>query len=178
MQQLHPKAKWLFFISALWKMALLLFFFWPFIVVPIILPAIFVGSVSSNPWLWIAGVVSLIPVLLWLGLSYVWAWLTYSNWRYELADLGFKKESGIIWKSYVTIPYSRIQNVDIYRGFWARVLGLSDVHIQTAGQSSAGRYGQARFAEGRLPGLLQTDAESLRDELVRRSSHTNHPSGL
>lgn len=77
----------------------------------------------------------------------------------------------MIWKKYVTIPYERIQNVDIYRGIFARILGLSDLQIQTAGMSATvGSYGiSGAGAEGRLPGVSQEEAEKLRDELVKRA---------
>ncbi|MEK7680604.1 MAG: PH domain-containing protein [Patescibacteria group bacterium] len=81
---------------------------------------------------------------------------------------------GVITKKYVTIPYDKIQNVDIYRGILARILGLSDLHIQTAGASlQISRYGLlGAAAEGRLSGLSQADAEQLRDELIRRAKRT------
>ena len=78
----------------------------------------------------------------------------------------------MIWKKYVTIPYERIQNVDIHRGLIARLLGLSDLNIQTAGASTMvyrGRGGGGFGAEGRLPGISCEIAEQLRDELVKRS---------
>jgi len=75
-------------------------------------------------------------------------------------------EKGIIWKKYVSIPYERIQNVDILRGVFARLLGLSDLQVQTAGASGYSRYG---FAEGRLPGLGISEAEEIRDELIKRA---------
>lgn len=108
-------------------------------------------------------------------LSYIFARLSYHFYRYELVVNGFRKESGIIWKSYVTIPYDRIQNVDIYRGIWARILGLSDLQIQTAGFSAVRRGGMS--VEGRLPGLAKEVAEELRDELIKRST-SNRSKGL
>lgn len=117
--------------------------------------------------------------LLFLVLCFVWAKLAYRFYRYELTENGFRKESGVIYKRYVTIPYDRIQNVDIYRGILARVLGLSDLQIQTAGASAVmGRYGAAGIAaEGRLPGLLREVAEQLRDELIARARQSK-PQGL
>ena len=100
-------------------------------------------------------------------LTYVWARLSYHFYRYELREDGFRKELGVVWKKYTTIPYERIQNVDIYRGLLARLLGLSDLHIQTAGMSSSRKKGIS--AEGVLPGLSVGDAEQIRDELVKRS---------
>ncbi len=103
--------------------------------------------------------------------GYIWAYLTYQNYKYELTPNGFRKESGVIWKQYVTIPYQKIQNVDIYRGLLARILGLSDLQIQTAGASASfDKYGAVGAgAEGRLPGISMTEAEKLRDELIKRA---------
>lgn len=98
-----------------------------------------------------------------LILAFIWSKLTYRFYRYELTEAGFRKELGVIYKKYVTIPYDRIQNVDIYRGILARMLGLSDLNIQTAGASGA------IGAEGRLPGLSREVAEQVRDELIKRA---------
>lgn len=117
-----------------------------------------------------------VVLLLCIG-AFVWAKLTYHFYRYELSELGFRKESGVIFKKYVTIPYARIQNVDIHRGIIARLLGLSDVFVQTAGASvsvSRGGIGGSG-AEGRLPGVSRAEAELLRDELIKRASTSqNH----
>jgi len=173
MKQLHPRAVWLFFINLLtvWLFALA--------VIGIYASVSSIGALfapeSSPQLIWISRALTVAPFVM-VVLAYVFARLTYRFYRYELTDLGFKKESGIIWKSYVTIPYEKIQNVDIHRGVWARVLGLSDIQIQTAGMSAVvGRYGTAGVgAEGRLPGLSEQDAELLRDELVRRASHSRN----
>lgn len=114
-------------------------------------------------------------VVITIIVSFFWAHLSYRFYRYELTENGFKKESGVIWKKYVTIPYDRIQNVDIHRGVIARILGLSDLQVQTAGFSAHpsrfGSYGMG--AEGRLPGLSKNVAEQLRDELVKRARTKN-----
>ncbi len=123
---------------------------------------------------------TLLILIVFIGFCYLWAKLTYKFYKYELTDQGFRKESGVIYKKYVTIPYNRIQNVDIYRGILARLMGLSDLNIQTAGNSaSVSRYGAVDYgAEGRLPALSQKEAEHLRDELIRRASKLNTNQGL
>jgi len=78
-------------------------------------------------------------------------------------------EKGIIWKRNVSIPYERIQNVDILRGIFARMFGLSDLQIQTAGQSATTGFSLLSSSEGRLPGLDIQTAEKLRDELIKRA---------
>ena len=100
-------------------------------------------------------------------LAWLFAWLRYYFYKYELTDDTDKAERGIIWKRYISIPYNRIQNVDIHRGILARIFGLSDLQIHTAGYGAAGARGQG--SEGRLPGLSKHEAEELRDELIRRS---------
>jgi len=109
----------------------------------------------------------LIPVL--LILAYVISRLKYHFYYYELREDGFRKELGIIWKKYVTIPYDRIQNVDIRRGVTARILGLSDLYIQTAGGTASGW-----LSEGYLPGLSQEVAEQIRDELIKRARQSKN----
>ena len=169
MKQLDPKAVWFFFF----RFVLRLF-------IPIIFLSIwgsaFLGGINEGldsgsefsfgflNWLWI-----IIPAF--LILCFVWAKLTYHFYRYELTDAGFRKELGVIYKKYVTVPYDRIQNVDIYRGILARILGLSDLNIQTAGMSATvGRYGISGGGdEGRLPALSREIAEQLRDELIQRA---------
>ncbi len=162
MEKLNPKAVWIFFFKflaiGLFLAVLLGYFF---------LILIF-DRVIKFGFGW--RIIILLVVVIWLCGSYGWAKLTYRFYRYKLTEDAFCKEKGVIWKKYVTIPYDRIQNVDIYRGILARILGLSDLHIQTAGMSSSADYGGwGSEAEGRLPGLSQQIAQELRDELIRRA---------
>ena len=176
MKQLDPKAVWLFFISLIlrWFFIVLFLSVWG----SALLSNVFKGefenggdfSFSFLNWLWV-----IVPAF--IALCFVWAKLTYRFYRYELTDSGFRREEGVIYKKYVTIPYERIQNVDIYRGILARLLGLSDLNIQTAGMSATkGRYGvMGAAAEGRLPALSQAVAEQVRDELIQRARQPRNP---
>lgn len=167
MQKLDPKAVWIFFFRFLFR-GLFLFIFLGFWLGGII------ASLAKKPgfplrlghlW-WV-----LLPFVFYIIFCWIWAKLTYRFWGYQLAGNAFKKEHGVIWKKYVSIPYERIQNVDIRRGVIARILGLSDLHIQTAG-SSAVVYGKRMAgvgAEGYLPGLERNKTEELREELVKRA---------
>ncbi len=173
MKRLDPKAVWLFFFN---------FDFRTFI--PIIFIAIYSSIILSDfgeglesggvisfgflNWLWI-----IIPAL--LALCFIWAKLTYHFYRYELTEAGFRKELGVIYKKYVTIPYDRIQNVDINRGILDRLLGLSSLKIQTAGASSVvNPWVRGATAEGLLPGLSREVAEQLRDELIARARQSKN----
>ncbi|MDO8425229.1 MAG: PH domain-containing protein [bacterium] len=174
MKHLDPKAVWFFFVGFVLRWSIVMFFL-------SIWGSAFLGGINGSfdrsgefsfgflNWLWM-----IIPAF--LVLCFVWAKLTYHFYRYELTDAGFRKELGVIYKKYVTIPYDRIQNVDIYRGILARILGLSDLNLQTAGASATvSRFGAAGMrAEGRLPALSRETAEQLRDELVQRARHSKN----
>ncbi|WP_241982549.1 PH domain-containing protein [Cryobacterium sp. HLT2-28] len=69
-------------------------------------------------------------------------------------DLLFRR--GIMFTRFVSVPYGRMQLVDITRGPIARWLGLADLKFVTAAASSGVL----------IPGLAEADAESLRDRLV------------
>jgi len=171
MHELHPKAVWLFFIQSILRLLPLALIF-TFVAVALRWSATASNDaprrqleIVGNRFILITSIVMLLLVLfLWF-----WAKLTVLYYRYELREDGFRKEHGIIWKRYVTIPYDRIQNVDIFRGLIARLLGLSDLQIQTAGGITVGSYGA--FSEGRLPGLSREVAEQLRDEVIKRARH-------
>lgn len=169
MKQLDPKAVWLFFCSSIISAVVFagLVCLW---VVPFFVEFDFESdAIAGQLFAWFIAL-----VVIFLVIAFFWAKLTYHFYRYELTDLGFRKESGVIYKKYVTIPYARIQNVDISRGIIARLLGLSDVMIQTAGSSATvTRYGAfGAGAEGRLPAVAKADAEVLRDELIRRATES------
>ncbi len=160
MEKLHPKAVWLFFFQFLFAGLFILIFilFWS---IPVFIKQ--VGEIVSFPWGWL-----ILIFLLYVIFCYAWAKLTYRFWRYELAENAIKIEKGVITKKYISIPYQRVQNVDIYRGILARLLGLSDLQIQTAGYSGGyGKYGRGT-SEGKLPGLDIQVAEQLREEFVKR----------
>ena len=177
MKQLDPKSVWLFFFSFIVRscMPILFLSVWALAFLGGFTSELDSGieiSFSFLNWLWFI-------ISAFLLLCFVWAKLTYRFYRYELLDTGFRKESGVIHKKYVTIPYERIQNVDINRGLLARILGLSDLNIQTAGASATGsRYGMmGGGAEGRLPAVSMAVAEELRNELIRRA-HQPKAQGL
>jgi len=98
--------------------------------------------------------------VIYLPAVYFWSRLLYNNWKYELVEKGIKVERGVVAKSYTTIPYKRIQNIDIHRDITERILGLSNLHIQTAGETGG--------SEANLPGLGPSNAEQLREKLSRR----------
>ena len=164
MKRLHPKSKWLFFFRFIGYEILYGIVLFP---LGILWIAIIVGIIEGKRRLVISDWTSFLELLIGIAVAiiffdYIWAYLTYYFWRYEVGSKVLKIESGVIWKRFVSIPYERIQNVEIRRGLIARILGLSDIWIQTAGYSGRG------LAEGIIPGVLKEEAEKLKEELIER----------
>jgi membrane protein YdbS with pleckstrin-like domain len=164
MKQLHPNAVKLFY----WEILLALLFLGGFLLlIPVgLLLSLAVDGVADP----IIATLMLIfmlcisfPAL--LALPWWWAKLTYENFRYQLQGDRLYIESGVIWKRSVSIPYERVQNIDVIRGPIARLLGLATLQVQTAGISGT------TLVEGRIPGLLPEDANDLRDQIIAKMKH-------
>lgn len=113
-----------------------------------------------------------VAILALVGFSFIWAWFVYQNWRFKLEENRILIERGVVTKHKVAIPYERVQNIDIIRGIMARILGLSDLQISTAG------YSGVVITEGRLPGLSQEIAETLRETILSKISKSHSVSGI
>ena len=160
MQKLHPKTVWLFFFKFISSSVFRGIYFVLFL---IFLFVKFDTILSGRAHSVVLERVGLVAFLL-LILCYIWARWTYRFWGYQLGEDAIKIEKGVIQKKYISIPYERVQNIDIYRGILARLLKLSELHIQTAGYS--GNYSRT---EGDLPGLGVQAAEQLREDLIKRA---------
>ena len=75
---------------------------------------------------------------------------------YQLRDDDLLFRKGLMFQRFVSVPYGRMQLVDINRGPLARAVGLSELKFVTA----AAATGVV------IPGLPEADAEELRDRLV------------
>lgn len=80
--------------------------------------------------------------------------LSYKFITYTISKDEFTFKRGIFIKKNVHIPYARIQTVDLTSSFLQRIVGISDVTIDTAGGSSNARV--------KIPYVRQTSAEVLR----------------
>lgn len=111
-----------------------------------------------------------------LVVSEIYARMAYNRYLYEINNEGIKIEHGIIWKKYTSVPFERVQNVDIKRGIIARIIGFSTVDIETAGQAGFGSYGfkfQRRGyknykSEGHLPAIDINKAEEIRIFVMKK----------
>ena len=75
---------------------------------------------------------------------------------YQLRDDDLLFRRGLMFQRFVSVPYGRMQLVDINRGPLDRAVGLSELKFVTAAASTGIT----------IPGLPMVDAEELRDKLV------------
>lgn len=169
MNQLHPGARWIFRLQAYYPLI--------FIVISITIWSFQIFTLHAGGSIGIGFVIAVLFYILFVIIvAEIYARMSYTRWLYEITHDGVKIEHGIIWKKYTSIPYERVQNVDIKRGIIARLFGFSTVEIETAGQSGMGAYG-FRFgrrgyrrykSEGHLPAIDINGAEKIREFLMKK----------
>jgi hypothetical protein len=81
----------------------------------------------------------------------------YRSWGYRIDDRVLETRSGLMFHRTRLLPLSRLQHVDIERGPFERMYGLSSLVLHTAGTHSASL---------RIPGLDAGEALRLRDHLI------------
>ena len=112
------------------------------------LPAV----LSRFVWLWLLPAVVFVIVV--LVIAFVPRRVRAIGFQLRDDDLLFRR--GLLFQRFVSVPYGRMQLIDITRGPVSRIVGLSDLHFVTAAASSSVA----------IPGLPLADAEELRDQLV------------
>jgi len=99
----------------------------------------------------------------------IWIPAAFKALEYTIDDDGVKMSGGVVWKKYVTVPYSKITNVDITRGPLQRLYNIGTIHVQTAG--AAGKQGEK--AELKLAGIR--DLEKVREVIIENIKDLNYP---
>ena len=98
----------------------------------------------------------------------IWIPAAFKALEYMIDDDGVKMRGGVVWKKYVTVPYSKITNVDITRGPLQRLYNMGTIHVQTAG--AGGKQGEK--AELKLTGIR--DLEKVRKVIIENIKGINY----
>ena len=115
--------------------------------------AALVGAVAIVGDAWPAALVVL-PAGLVAG-----GWFGRAAWRrrtWSLAPRALELQRGVIVQRATSIPYERIQQIDVERGPIERMVGLSQLVVRTA----------AATTDANLYGLAPGDADELRQRLL------------
>jgi len=121
----------------------------------------------------------IIPYVILLFFSIVYLHKYVKNFSFKILENNLIIQHGIFTKKRVTIPYSRIQNINIVNGVFDRLYKIYTVKIETAGSSGVGSGGAGGYIrpEGLIPGLADPYIiENKIKEMVTKYSQI--PSGL
>ncbi len=93
----------------------------------------------------------------------IWIPAFYANLEYVINNECIKGKSGVFWKKYITIPFTKVTNLDITQGPLQRIFDIGTIHIQTAGASGQ----QTAKAELSLLGVrnLEEVKESIMEKI-------------
>lgn len=106
-------------------------------------------------WAWQAVLVA--------GLA-IWAWRiirqprAFRRWGYAETENDVYLTRGLAWRQLTSIPYGRMQLVNVSSGPIERIFGVATVELVTSSTSGSIT----------IPGLSPSDAAALRDRLVER----------
>ena len=124
----------------------------------LIMAVIVVGAASIAPavsgvlWLW--AIPGSLAVVFLVTLAVTPRRVRAIGYQLREDDLLFRR--GILFQRFVSVPYGRMQLVDVNRGPLARAVGLSELKFVTAAAATGVT----------VPGLPEAEAEELRDRLV------------
>ena len=80
--------------------------------------------------------------------------IRWIQWSFEVLDEEIDIHKGIFWRKRIIIPLIRVQNVDTRQGPIMRANGLASFTVSTAA------------GEHEIPGLLEAEADALRDQVA------------
>lgn len=102
---------------------------------------------------------ALSSALVWQTLR--WPDIAYRHASYRVDGQGIEIARGVIWRSIVNVPGSRVQHTDVSQGPLQRRYGLGTLTIYTAG---------TEYARVDLQGLAHPTALAIRDHLLPKRS--------
>jgi putative membrane protein len=92
------------------------------------------------------------------------SWVAWRFTRFRVAPHQVELRSGVLFRQHRQVPFERVQAVELSRPILARLLGLAQVVVQSAGGSDS---------QLTLAFLPLARAEGLRDELLVLAGHSD-----
>lgn len=105
---------------------------------------------------------ALVALLVLVLLIVFFSWLGWRFHSYRITDEAVEARSGVLVRQHRRAPLERIQSVNLQRPLLARVLGLTQVDVQTAGQGG----------KVALSYLSHRDAQLVREQILQQAAAT------
>jgi uncharacterized protein len=129
--------------------------------------AVVLGFVLAGGWGWL--ILAAVAALVVFAIVF-YPGLRYRRWRWQLTELAIELRYGVLVRIQETVPYFRIQQIDITAGPVDRLLGLASLQVTSASASGSAT----------LPGIAADQAPQVRAELLARAAAAvgEHPGDL
>lgn len=114
------------------------------------------GILSDLDWWQPVGIVAIIFALIYLVEN---KGFSIKGYALRQNDISFK--SGLFFFAMTSVPFNRVQHIEVYQSPLARLFDLGEVKVYTAGGASS---------DISIPGLKVEDAHRLKDHISKLSS--------
>ncbi len=134
-------------------------------------------SLAEHPLVAVGGLLAVLVGIVALGLASWW----FS--RYRIGESSLELRTGAIFRQHRQVRYDRIQSVDLRRSLLARLTGLAEVRVESAGGSDSHvslaylTLGQAEQTRDLLLGLAHAAAGPAGAPPARTSDGPGEPPG-
>lgn len=88
------------------------------------------------------------------------SWYTraaYRAWRYRFTADALEVEHGVFWRAASSMPYHRLQQVDVSQGPLERRFQMSSVRLRSA----------AATTDATIPGVADAEVDEIRERVMR-----------
>ncbi len=130
-------------------------------------------------YVWVVVFAFVIPFSFFMIIEYLYLTAYLNAFSYKIKENTIVLRHGVFTKKKATIPYTRIQNINIVNGVFDRMFKTYTVKIETAGAAAAAASAQHGVAkpEGYIPGLKDPNIIGRKiKEMMTKYSQV--PSGL
>ena len=114
------------------------------------------GGAGAGAWVVGAG----LALVLGLGgglLVRWWTALVWRGWQFRIGEDALHLRHGVLVRRESTIPFHRVQHIDLEAGPLERRMGLTSLVLRTASASS----------DATIPGIDASEANDLREQILR-----------
>lgn len=132
--------------------------FWSVVAAACCVPLLFVPAPEAL-WVFLG---CFVPAVVTSILILAWIPAFFRSLESTITDEQIESKSGVFWQRKVTVPYTKVTNIDITQGPVQRMYNVGTIHVQTAGAGGA----PGAIAELRLTGVR--DLEQWRDVIMAR----------
>ena len=86
-----------------------------------------------------------------------WTALVWRGWQFRIGEDALHLRHGVLVRRESTIPFHRVQHIDLEAGPLERRMGLTSLVLRTASASS----------DATIPGIDASEANDLREQILR-----------